>query len=60
MGCGVCEHLCPMKNISVEEGKAVPHERCAMCYRCINRCPQRAITLLGKEVVDQSVIEKYL
>ncbi|MBR0146404.1 MAG: EFR1 family ferrodoxin [Eubacterium sp.] len=60
VGCGVCAKLCPMKNISVEEGKAVPHDRCAMCYRCINRCPQRAITLLGKEVVDQSVIEKYI
>ena len=60
VGCGVCEHLCPMKNISVEDGKAVQHDKCAMCYRCINRCPQKAITLLGKEVVDQSVIEKYL
>ena len=60
VGCGVCERLCPMKNISVEEGKAVQNERCAMCYRCINRCPKQAITLLGKEIVEQTTIEKYL
>ena len=28
--------------------------------RCVNTCPKQAITLLGKEVVEQSIIEKYL
>ena len=60
IGCGKCEDLCPMGNISIENQKAVQHKRCTMCYRCINNCPKQAITLLGKEVVDQSVIEKYL
>jgi ferredoxin/flavodoxin len=60
IGCGTCEKLCPMKNITMTEQKAVSGDRCTMCYRCINKCPAQAITLLGKRVVEQCGIEKYL
>ena len=60
IGCGKCEVLCPMKNITVTEQKAVSGSRCTMCYRCINKCPRQAITLLGKRIVEQYEIEKYL
>ena len=60
VGCGQCEKLCPMNNIAMESGKAVPGDRCTMCYRCVNKCPKQAITLLGKRVVEQCTIEKYL
>ena len=59
IGCGICERLCPMKNISIKEQNAVSGDRCTMCYRCINKCPKQAITLLGKRVVEQCGIEKY-
>lgn len=36
------------------------NNQCTMCYRCINNCPKQAMTLLGKTVVEQSVIEKYI
>lgn len=60
VGCGKCVGLCPMKNLHLAQGKAVPGSRRTMCYRCINECPAKAITLLGKEVVEQRGIEKYL
>ena len=60
IGCGKCERLCPMKNIRMTDGKAVSEDKCTMCYRCINNCPRQAITLLGKRVVEQARIEKYL
>lgn len=60
IGCGKCIHLCPMKNIVLEHSIAVSGSQCTMCYRCVNHCPKQAITLLGKRVVDQSRIEKYL
>ncbi len=59
IGCGKCEKLCPMKNISIKEDKAVSGDQCTMCYRCINQCPKQALTLLGKRVVEQCGIEKY-
>ena len=60
IGCGKCEKLCPMGNICIKEGKAVSSNKCTMCYRCVNQCPKQAITLLGKKVVEQGTIEKYL
>ncbi len=60
VGCGKCERLCPMKNITIVEQKAVSDNRCTMCYHCINKCPKQAITLLGNRVVEQCEIEKYL
>lgn len=59
IGCGKCENLCPMNNITMKDQKAVSGNRCTMCYRCINNCPKQAITLLGKNVVEQCGIEKY-
>ena len=60
IGCGLCVKLCPMKNINIKDQKAVSSDRCTMCYRCINKCPGQAITLLGKRVVEQCGIEKYI
>lgn len=59
VGCGLCASLCPMKNISVQGGRAVAGKRCTMCYRCISQCPQKAITLLGRQVTEQCQYEKY-
>lgn len=60
VGCGLCVKTCPMKNLSVVEGKIVPGGRCTMCYACISQCPKKAITLLGNEVKEQCRLEKYL
>ena len=60
IGCGLCEKLCPMRNLHVENGKAIAGNHCTMCYRCISSCPRKAITLLGNEVVEQCRFEKYI
>lgn len=59
-GCGLCAKLCPMDNLSLVQGKAQAGDWCTMCYRCINRCPERAITLLGRKVLGQERVEDYL
>ena len=60
IGCGTCEKLCPMGNIAVKNGIAVSGDKCTMCYRCISKCPKQAITLLGKKVIEQNDVSKYL
>lgn len=60
VGCGKCAERCPMKNLSLKQDCAKAGDQCTMCYRCINICPKQAITLLGKHVIDQGTIEKYL
>ena len=58
--CGKCEKLCPTANIEFVNKIAIHYNRCTMCYRCLNNCPKQAITLLGKKVVEQSTVEKFL
>ena len=49
------------KNSSLwKDKKAIPENKCTMCYRCISLCPQKAITLLGDKVIEQSRFEKYV
>lgn len=47
-GCGACAAKCPVGNLYVENGKAHTHNKCALCYRCVNLCPRGAIRLMGK------------
>ncbi len=58
-GCGKCVRVCPMKNLTVENGAVSPHGKCTMCYRCVSLCPQKAITLIGDEVVEQYRFENF-
>lgn len=60
IGCGKCVGLCPMDNLSIDRDLVRAGDQCTMCYRCINTCPKQAITLLGKYVIEQGTIEKYL
>ena len=59
IGCGRCAELCPMKNIVINDGKAVSGNRCTLCYRCFGHCPTKALTILGKKVYEQCLFENY-
>lgn len=43
-GCGQCMHLCPMHNISIENGRPQWGRNCASCLACYHGCPTHAIT----------------
>ena len=59
IGCGHCIKLCPMKNLTIEVGKAHSLNRCTMCYRCFSYCPTKALTILGKNIYEQYLFENY-
>lgn len=59
VGCGTCVKLCPMKNIRLENRKALAGERCTLCYRCFCACPRGAVTILGDRVCDQNRPGRY-
>ena len=43
--CGICVACCPMDNFTSEDSTVTPKNHCTVCYRCINRCPHKAISV---------------
>lgn len=43
IGCGCCQKVCPVSNITIKEGKPVFGKECQQCMACIQWCPKRAI-----------------
>lgn len=58
--CQECIAICPTKTLSFQQLKIVANDNCTYCYRCVNTCKKKAITILGKEVDEQSTIQMYL
>ncbi len=49
-GCGKCEALCPLGNITLREGRPHWGGRCTHCMACICGCPTQAIEYGQKSV----------
>ncbi len=43
VSCGNCVTVCPLNNVTLENGKPVWHGNCTQCMACICRCPAQAI-----------------
>jgi ferredoxin len=41
--CGICEKVCPAKNITIVDGKPKWNQRCEQCLACIQWCPVESI-----------------
>lgn len=50
VGCGLCEKVCPMNNVTMQDGKPKWKKSCVHCMACINHCPKKAIEY-GKKTV---------
>jgi len=51
--CGLCVSICPMKNFECKNGTITTKNNCMMCYRCINKCPQKAISVFLRGKVSK-------
>lgn len=48
-GCGICNKVCPVDNINIEDGKPTWLNRCEMCFACHEWCPKKAIVHWGRK-----------
>lgn len=46
-GCGVCEKVCPVKNIKVVDKRPQWENHCSRCLACFHWCPNKAV-VIGK------------
>jgi ferredoxin len=42
-GCGICEKVCPAKNIELADNRPRFRHTCEQCVACIQFCPQKAL-----------------
>ena len=42
-GCGICQKVCPVRNISLVTGKPEFKHGCSHCLACLHNCPQAAL-----------------
>lgn len=45
VNCGLCEEICPTKNIVTVDGELQFKDNCHLCLRCIHQCPAEAIQI---------------
>jgi len=46
--CGICEKICPVQNIKMEENKPKWLHKCQQCLACLHWCPQESIQVGNK------------
>ncbi|MGB9810071.1 MAG: 4Fe-4S binding protein [Caldanaerobacter sp.] len=53
-GCGICVEFCPVKVLTIKDGKVklIDEDKCIKCGICELRCPDFAIYLEVKENVE--------
>ena len=43
IGCGICERVCPVKNIKMKDGRPTWGDDCTSCVACYHYCPKNAV-----------------
>jgi len=51
--CGICVKVCPVNNITLEEGIPRWQHKCQQCLACINFCPEKCIQFGDKTLKTQ-------
>lgn len=51
-GCGLCQKVCPPRNIRLQSGKPTWLHHCDQCLACLQWCPQQAIQI-GKATLKR-------
>lgn len=45
IGCGICQKICPVNNISIQDKSPQWGMNCEACHACVHICPKNAINL---------------
>ncbi|MCJ7696062.1 MAG: EFR1 family ferrodoxin [Anaerolineaceae bacterium] len=57
-GCERCERICPVENITMQDGLPLWGDHCILCMRCANFCPDEAILPYKKTLKGKAFGEK--
>jgi ferredoxin/flavodoxin len=52
-GCGICEKVCPVQNVTIDSAKPLWSSHCEQCYGCLQWCPKQAIQVKNKKTKER-------
>jgi ferredoxin len=58
MACGMCQDICPVGAITVEDIAQVDPNICQGCGLCVNECPQGALSMGARRTVRNQAPER--
>lgn len=47
--CNICTKICPEENLYRNKDRIEQKMKCTLCYRCVNECPSKAISIFMKK-----------
>lgn len=56
--CMICEELCPTRAMKAEMGEVGEKEKCIACLRCIDNCPEDALSINDLNPIWPVVLER--
>ncbi len=58
IGCGSCREVCEFNALSLNNPYYVERNSCTLCYKCVDICPAKALTKVGKTMNQDELIKK--
>lgn len=60
ISCGACVKACQEMALSHDNPYYIDRKKCTMCLTCLRECPSGALSVVGREMSVEQIIEKIL
>ena len=58
IGCFTCRNVCPKGAASPDKPGIVDRSICDLCFECVEHCPPKGLTRVGKEMSVEEIVKK--
>jgi len=60
IGCETCFKLCTQGAIAPLSAGFIDRDRCSLCFECVDKCPAKALTRVGRHYSHEELLNKLL
>lgn len=60
IGCGICLKTCKRQALNKNNAYYIDRNKCNLCFECVDACPAKALTKVGKKMTVEEVVNYVL